>query len=55
MDPVIQKRAIKILKKIPNQKLILLDRKIQDLPGNYGSVYQDIEKDIFDGLTRQLI
>ena len=48
----IQKRAVKILKKIPNRKLILLDRYIKDLSGNFGSVYQDIEKDIFDGLTQ---
>ena len=46
----IQKRAINILKKIPNRKLILIDRHIEKLQGNYGSVYQDFEKDIYDGL-----
>lgn len=46
----IQKRVLKILKKIPNRKLILIDRHIEELPGNYGSVYQDFEKDIYDGL-----
>lgn len=50
--PDIQKRIIKILKKIPNRKLLLLDRNINDLPGNFGSVYQDFEQDIFDGLSR---
>ena len=48
----IQKRTIKILKKIPNRKLILLDHLIKELPGNFGSVYQDFEQDIFDGLSQ---
>ena len=48
----VQKRAIKTLKKIPNRKLLLLDRYIEGLPGNFGSVYQDFENDIFDGLTQ---
>jgi DNA-binding transcriptional regulator YhcF (GntR family) len=50
----IQKRAIKILKKIPNRKLILMDRLIEELPGNFGSVYQDFEKDVSDGLSQAL-
>ncbi|MEL7589347.1 MAG: GntR family transcriptional regulator [Prolixibacteraceae bacterium] len=52
--PEIQKRTIKILKKIPNRKLILLDHLIDGLPGNFGSVYQDFEQDIFDGLSRNV-
>lgn len=52
LDSDIQKRAIKILKKIPNRKLVLLDRNIETLPGNFGSVYQDFESDIIDGLTQ---
>jgi DNA-binding transcriptional regulator YhcF (GntR family) len=54
LQPEIQKRVIKILKKIPNRKLILLDRFIEGLRGNFGSVYQDFEKDIFNGLTSAL-
>jgi len=50
--PEIQKKAIRILKKIPNRKLVLLDRLIEGLPGNFGCVYQDFEKDIFEGLTQ---
>ena len=50
----IQKRVIKILKKIPNRKLILLDHLIEGLPGNFGSVYQDFEQDVFDGLTQSI-
>jgi len=47
-----QKRATEILKKIPNRKLLLLDRYIDGLSGNFGSVYQDFENDIFDGLSQ---
>ncbi len=48
----IQKRVLKTLKKVPNRKLILLDRYIDELPGNFGSVYQDFEQDVYDGLTQ---
>jgi DNA-binding transcriptional regulator YhcF (GntR family) len=51
LNAEIQKRVIKILKKIPNRKLILLDRYLEDLHGNFGSVYQDFTKDIFEGLS----
>lgn len=47
-----QKKSIRILKRIPNRKLILLDRNIAGLPGNYGSIYQDFENDIYDGLNQ---
>ena len=52
--PEIQTKAIKILRKIPNRKLILLDRYLEELHGNFGSVYQDFDKDIFDGLTQAI-
>lgn len=52
IKPEIQKKTIKILKKIPNRKLILLDHLIDGLPGNFGSVYQDFEQDIYDGLSQ---
>jgi DNA-binding transcriptional regulator YhcF (GntR family) len=48
----IQKRVVKILKRIPNRKLLTLDRHITGLPGNYGSVYQDFEWDVYDGLKQ---
>lgn len=44
-------RIIKLLKKIPNRKLILLDRKIENFAGNFGHIYQDIEHDVYDGLS----
>ncbi len=48
----IQNRALKTLKKIPNRKLILLDKYLDKLPGNFGAVYQDFENDIYDGLSQ---
>lgn len=50
--PEIQKRVVNTLKKIPNRKLILLDRYIGELSGNFGSVYQDFENDIYSGLLQ---
>ncbi|WP_423128752.1 GntR family transcriptional regulator [Gaoshiqia sp. Z1-71] len=50
IQPDIQKKVIKILRKIPNRKLILLDHLIEGLTGNFGSVYQNFEQDIADGL-----
>ena len=50
----IQKKAINILRRSPNRKLILLDRLMDTLPGNYGCVYQDFENDIIDGLSQGL-
>lgn len=44
-------RIIKSLKKIPNRKLILLDRKIDNFRGQFGYIYQDIENDVYDGLS----
>lgn len=44
-------RIIKSLKKIPNRKLIVLDRKIENLKGHFGYIYQDIERDVYKGLS----
>jgi DNA-binding transcriptional regulator YhcF (GntR family) len=49
-----QDRVLRILKKIPNRKLILLDRNLDALPGNYGSVYQDFGQDAYEGLSQGL-
>lgn len=48
----IQKRVIKTLKRIPNRKLLLLDRIVEELPGHFGAVYQDFERDIYLGLMQ---
>lgn len=50
----IRKKTVKILKRIPNRKLILLDNHITELPGNFGSVYQDFEHDIESGLNESI-
>ena len=41
---------LKLLKRFPNRKLILLDRNVSELPGNYGVVYQDFSSDIASAL-----
>lgn len=41
---------LKILTRIPNRKLILVDHWMKELPGNYGAVYQDFANDAYEGL-----
>jgi hypothetical protein len=43
----------KILKKIPERKLIVLDKSVENLNGKYAAVYQDFESDIYSGLVEQ--
>lgn len=43
-------RIRKAIGKIPNKKLILLDKEVPGLTGNIGSVTQDFENDPYDGL-----
>lgn len=50
LEKTVQERVLRLLKKIPNRKLILLDRHLDQLPGNYGSIYQDFEPDVYSGL-----
>lgn len=47
LEKEVQNKAISLLKRIPNRKLILFDRNIPELVGNYGSVYQDYNQDIY--------
>ena len=54
LEPVIQARALKALKRIPNRKLIILDNWPRSLQGLYGVVYQDMSNDIYEGLTAGL-
>ena len=55
LDPASQERASKQLSRIPNRKLLMLDRLQPDFPGNqYGAVYQDFENDIYEGLVQGL-
>ena len=52
LDSESQARALKQIARIPNRKLIMLDRLQPDYPGNYGAVYQDFENDIYYGLMQ---
>ncbi len=54
LDRESQARAVKLLKKVPTRKLILLDKKMDALKGNYGCVYQDFENDVSEGLRQGL-
>jgi len=51
LDTRSQARAAKLLRRIPNRKLIMVDNWIQDVPGNYGVVYQDFRHDAYEGLS----
>ena len=50
LDEASQKRVMKILTRIPNRKLIMVDHWMESLPGNYGAVYQDFDNDAYEGL-----
>ncbi|MBR1871694.1 MAG: GntR family transcriptional regulator [Bacteroidales bacterium] len=52
LDGKSQARALKLLGRVPNRKLILMDRWMKDLPGKYGAVYQDFENDAYYGLMQ---
>ena len=54
LDEKSQKRMLKIISRIPNRKLIVLDVLPKNLRGNFGAVYQDFENDAYDGLAEGL-
>ena len=54
IDDQTQMRVAKLLKKIPNRKLILLDHCNRFMTGHFGAVYQDFEKDPAIGLSEGL-
>ena len=54
LDEASQVRAARLLARIPNRKLIMLDRLLPGYAGNYGAVYQDFENDVYYGLTQGL-
>lgn len=47
-------RVLDILGKIPQDKLLLLDKDIPELRKAFGSVYQDFKQDIFESLEESL-
>lgn len=50
LDEKSQAIATKLISRIPNRKLIMVDHWLQNYAGNYGAVYQDFENDVYDGL-----
>jgi len=46
--------VLRIIRQIPSDQLILLDKDIPALSGNYGAVYQNYEKDINEALYEAL-
>lgn len=43
--------AYEIINTLPKDKLILLDKKLTGVNGNYAAVYEDFEQDIYSALT----
>lgn len=54
LTPKVQSRLLLSLKRISSNKLIILDRHVDNLNGNFGCVYQDFENDVYDGLSQGL-
>ncbi len=52
LDGRSQSRAAKLLSRIPNRKLVMIDNWLQAVPGNYGVVYQDFRHDACEGLLQ---
>lgn len=46
--------VIKIVEKIPKDKLIMLDNTKPKIKGEYGTIYQDFKKDIYNALKEGL-
>ncbi|MGM9740505.1 MAG: GntR family transcriptional regulator [Candidatus Cryptobacteroides sp.] len=51
LDQKTQRQVLTILRRIPNRKLIIMDRMMESLKGNYGCIWQDYAEDAYRGLT----
>lgn len=47
-----RERASEIINSIPKEKLLLLDKKIQGVTGDYAAVYENFSKDIYNALEQ---
>ncbi|WPV01941.1 GntR family transcriptional regulator [Mucilaginibacter sp. cycad4] len=47
-----EEEAKKIIDQLPKDKLILMDKLITDISGQFGSVYEDFEQDIYSALQQ---
>lgn len=45
---------MEIINTLPKEKLILMDKLVPQVTGNYGAVYEDFEQDIFNALQKAL-
>ena len=54
LDEESQAMVVRQLSRIPNRKLIMIDRLQPDFDGNFGAVYQDFANDICAGLEEGL-
>lgn len=54
LDDKSQAIAKRLISRVPNRKLIMVDHWLQSYTGNYGAVYQDFENDIYEGLKQGL-
>jgi DNA-binding transcriptional regulator YhcF (GntR family) len=43
-----------LLKPVPREKLLIIDKDIMSLPENYGAVFQNFEKDVYEALIKAL-
>lgn len=46
--------AYKIINNIPKEKLIMLDKIVPGITGNYGAIYENFERDIYNALEEAL-
>ena len=46
-----EQSANEIINNIPKEKLILMDKLLPEIKGDFGAVYEDFERDIYDALT----
>lgn len=54
LDEKTQQAAVKLISRVPNRKLIMIDHWLESYQGNYGAVYQDFENDVYEGLKQGL-
>ena len=46
------KETFKLINKIPKERLVLLDKNLEEIQGDYISVYQDFQNDIYEALIQ---
>lgn len=46
--------AYKVINTIPKEKLILIDKKLDGVSGDYGAIYENFEQDIYNALEQAL-